>query len=66
MGKKKAVDFDPRKLSPQEKLKFEIAQELGLDSKVMEGGWRSLTADHEKEERDEGGSASQGRGVGHV
>ena len=44
MGKKKAVDFDPRKLSPQEKLKFEIAQELGLDSKVMEGGGRSLTA----------------------
>lgn len=44
MGKKKTVDFDPRKLSPQEKLKFEIAQELGLDSKVMEGGWRSLTA----------------------
>ena len=25
-------------------MKFEIAQELGLDSKVMEGGWRSLTA----------------------
>ena len=44
MGKKKTVDFDPRKLSPQEKLKFEIAQELGLDSKVMESGWRSLTA----------------------
>ena len=44
MGKKKTVDFDPRKLSPQEKLKFEIAQELGLDSKVMEGVWRSLTA----------------------
>ena len=38
------MDFDPRNLSPQEKLKFEIAQELGLDSKVMEGGWRSLTA----------------------
>ena len=27
-----------------EKLKLEIAQELGLDSKVMESGWRSLTA----------------------
>ena len=44
MGKKKAEDFDPQKLTPQEKLKLEIAQELGLDSKVMEGGWRSLTA----------------------
>ena len=29
---------------PQDQLKFEIAQELGLDSKVMESGWRSLTA----------------------
>ena len=44
MGKKKAEDFDPQKLTPQEKLKLEIAQELGLDSKVMESGWRSLTA----------------------
>ena len=45
MGKaKKAEPFDPHNLSPQDKLKFEIAQELGLDSKVMESGWRSLTA----------------------
>ena len=44
MGKKKTVDFDPRKLSPQEKLKFEIARERGLESRVMEGGWRGRTA----------------------
>ena len=45
MGKaKKAEPFDPHNLSPQDQLKFEIAQELGLDSKVMESGWRSLTA----------------------
>ena len=25
-------------------MKFEIAQELGLDGKVMEQGWKSLTA----------------------
>lgn len=31
-------------MSPQEQLKFEIAQELGLDKKVLEQGWRSLTA----------------------
>ena len=44
MGKaKKAEPFDPHNLSPQGFLKFEIAQELGLDSKVMESGWRSLT-----------------------
>ena len=28
----------------RDQLKFEIAQELGLDAKVIEGGWRSLTA----------------------
>ena len=34
MGKaKKAEPFDPHNLSPQDQLKFEIAQELGLDSK---------------------------------
>ena len=39
MGKaKKAEPFDPHNLSPQDQLKFEIAQELGLDSKVMDGG----------------------------
>lgn len=36
--------FDPGSLSPQDLLKFEIAQELGLDEKVIAGGWRSLTA----------------------
>lgn len=30
--------------SQREQLKFEIAQELGLDGKVMEQGWKSLTA----------------------
>ena len=45
MGKsKKNEAFDPHNLSAQDQLKFEIAQELGLDAKVMEGGWRSLTA----------------------
>lgn len=45
MGKEKKGDpFDPHNLSPQDQLKFEIAQELGLESKVIEGGWRSLTA----------------------
>lgn len=45
MGKsKKNEGFDPHNLSVQDQLKFEIAQELGLDAKVMEGGWRSLTA----------------------
>ncbi len=42
--KKKKKGFDPRDLKPEEMLKFEIATELGLGDKVMEGGWRSLTA----------------------
>ena len=41
---KKNEPFNPKDLTPQEQLKFEIAQELGLESKVIEGGWRSLTA----------------------
>ena len=27
-----------------EKLKYEIAEEIGLLDKVLEGGWRSLTS----------------------
>ena len=41
---KKKEAFNPHDLNPQDQLKFEIAQELGLDAKVLEGGWRSLTA----------------------
>ena len=41
---KKTKPFDPRELTGQDKLKFEIAQELGLEDKVIAGGWRSLTA----------------------
>lgn len=31
-------------MTPEEQLKFEIAQELGLDGKVLQSGWKSLTA----------------------
>ena len=31
-------------LSAREKLKYEIADELGLMDKVTNGGWKSLTA----------------------
>ncbi len=45
MSKKKEEEvFEKKKLSPQEQLKYEIAEELGLSSKVLERGWRSLTA----------------------
>ncbi len=42
--KKKEEPFDPRKLSPEELLKYEIAEELGLGDKVLEQGWKSLTS----------------------
>lgn len=41
---KKNEPFDPHNLKPEEVLKFEIATELGLSDKVIEGGWRSLSA----------------------
>lgn len=31
-------------LSPEEKLKYEIAGELGLLDKVLEDGWKTLSA----------------------
>lgn len=31
-------------LSPKEKLKYEIAEELGILDKVLEKGWKSLSA----------------------
>ena len=42
--KKKAEPIDPENLKPEDKMKFEIAAELGLADKVIQGGWRCLTA----------------------
>lgn len=36
--------IDLNNLTKEEKMKYEIAEELGLLDRVMEGGWRSLTA----------------------
>ena len=37
MGKsKKKKEFDVHNMTPDEQLKFEIAQELGLDEKVLQ------------------------------
>lgn len=35
---------DKKKDDPKEKMKYEIAEELGLLDKVEEFGWKSLTA----------------------
>ena len=40
--KKKEIDFAA--LSDEELMKYEIAYEIGLFSKVMEQGWRSLSS----------------------
>ena len=45
MGKSKMKnEFDVHNMTPDEQLKFEIAQELGLDEKVLQKGWKSLTS----------------------
>ena len=45
MGKsKKKKEFDVHNMTPDEQLKFEIAQELGLVEKVLQKGWKSLTS----------------------
>ena len=31
-------------LTPEEKMKYEIAEELGLLDRVLENGWKSLSA----------------------
>ena len=41
--KKKEEPVDPKNLKPEDKMKFEIATELGLADKVVAGGW-CLTA----------------------
>ena len=44
MGKKKEKPVDLNTLTEEEKLKYEIAEELGLLDKVMEKGWKSLSS----------------------
>ena len=40
--KQKPVDLNHRE--PEEKLKYEIAEELGLLDRVLADGWRSLSS----------------------
>ncbi len=44
MVKKKEKEIKLEDLTPQEKLKYEIAEELGLLDQVLEKGWKSLPA----------------------
>lgn len=44
MGMKKEQKIDLNNLKTEEKVKYEIAKELGYLDKVMDTGWKSLTA----------------------
>lgn len=41
---KNTQPFDWKNMTPEEKMKFEIAEELGLKDRVLEGGWKCLTS----------------------
>lgn len=44
MSKNKKGPLDIHNMTPDERLKFEIAEELGLGDRVLKEGWRCLTA----------------------
>ncbi len=41
---KKPKKIDLEHIKPEEKLKYDIARELGYLDKVVDAGWKSLTA----------------------
>lgn len=44
MAKKQRKPVNVNEIEPEEKLKYEIAEELGLLDRVLEDGWRSLSS----------------------
>ncbi len=42
--KKAAEKINLNEINPEEKMKYEIAEELGLLDKVLKDGWKSLSA----------------------
>ena len=44
MAGKKEKPVDLKNLEPEDKLKYEIAEELGLLDRVLADGWRSLSS----------------------
>ena len=44
MSSKKKTPIHLEDLTPDEKVKYEIAEELGLLDKVLEDGWKSLSS----------------------
>lgn len=44
MSKKKEKIINLNNLEPEEKMKYEVAEELGLLDRVLAEGWKSLTS----------------------
>lgn len=44
MKEKKITREDIRNMDQTEKMKYEIAEEMGLLDQILESGWRSLSA----------------------
>lgn len=44
MSKKKEKPIDLNHITPEEQMKYEIAEELGLLDKVLSEGWKSLSS----------------------
>lgn len=44
MSKSKDKPIDLHKIKPEEQLKYEIAEELGLLDQILSHGWKSLSA----------------------
>ena len=44
MGKNKEKPININELEEEEKMKYEIAEELGLLARVLAQGWKSLTS----------------------
>lgn len=44
MSKKKYKPIVLSEIEPEDRMKYEIAEELGLLDKVLEGGWRTLSS----------------------
>ena len=43
MGKKKDKSINLNEVEPEDMMKYEIAEELGLLDRVLSDGWKSLT-----------------------
>ena len=58
MSKKKEKKINLNNLEPEEKMKYEVAEELGLLDRVLAEGWKSLTS---KETGRIGGMVTKGK-----